>query len=379
MSRGQQAAPATLARPFIAGTRRQDKPDYDQTVTMTSAEQRLPSYQLAPNGFLRGIYLIVEGTAVNTTASTVAYNENGPFNVISNITLNDTSNAPLVGPMSGYDLYVLNKYGGYSFQDDAKNSPIYSATTGTTSTAGTFAFVLFVPVEIVGRDAFGALPNVNAAATYSLNMFVAALATVYSDDPTTSVSVRVRTVLAGWQDPANSDVAGTPTAQEPIANLTTQYWQKQQLSLASGSVTRRLETIVGLVRNIIFINYRASSTRATGDSDWPDPFTLKYEGVLLVESRPKILWRHWIARNFGYSAAAEAANGRDNGVYPIWDWMNDFGPKPGWEKRFVYLPASAGTNIEVQGSWGGAATLDVLVNTVNPFPQGDVMAITGER
>jgi len=380
-ARPGQAQPAVVVRPFIAGTRRTDEPDYDQSLVMSAAEQRFRSYQISPNGYLRGIYLLVEGVAVNTTVTTVAFNEDGPFNVLSNVNLQDTNSQPVVGPMTGYDLYLVNKYGGYAFQNDAKSSTIYAATVGTATSAGTFTFVLYVPVEIVARDALGAQPNKSGSSQFSLVLSLAALLTVYSTAPATSVTVRVRATLAGWQDPDSNDSRGNPTAQDPPAVQTSQYWHKQTYNALSGAVNTRLQGIDGLLRSLVFVLRRATSTRANGAADWPDPFTIKYENSLVVESRIRALWRHQISRNYDYPGAAEAAGGIDNGVFPVWEFMNDYAAQPGWESRFAYLPMSSASNLEVQGTFGPVQTddLTVLVNKIVPYPQGNVRGLTGGR
>lgn len=383
MTQGQDAKGGSkqpvMLRPFIAGSRQTDEPDYDVSQALGASEVRLPSYQISPSGYLRGIHLLVECTAVNTTASTTAFQADGPFNVLSNVSFQDTNNQPVVGPLDGYDLYVLNKYGGYAFQDDAKNSPVYSTTTGTVATGGSFTFVLYVPVEIVPRDALGAQPNKSGASQFSLTLSLNTLANVYSDDPTTSATVRVRATLASWQDPDSNDSRGNPTAQDPPAVQTSQYWSKQTYSGLNGATNTRLQGIDGLLRSLIFIARDENGSRATGDTEWPDPFTVKYENSLLFESRIRTLWRHWIARNYGYSAAADAANGRDSGVYPIWQWMHDYAAKPGWESRFSYLPMSTASNLEIQGTFGGQTNLTVLVNKIIPFPQGNIRGLTGGR
>jgi hypothetical protein len=373
-------AQQVVVRPFIAGSRRTDEPDYDESQLLGAAEVRLQSWQISPNGYLRGIYLIVENvTAANAAAVTFA--EDGPFNALSNINLQDTNSQPVVGPMSGYDLYVLNKYGGYAFSDDAKSSAVFSATTGAGATGGSFTFVLYVPVEIVARDALGAQPNKSGSSQFSLVLSTAVNATIYGVAPTTPGTMRVRGVLMGWQDPDSNDSRGNPTAQDPPAVQTSQYVHKQVYNSLAGAVNTRLQGIDGLLRGLIFINRRQSSTRVLGAADWPDPFTLKYENSLIIESRPRILWLHFIARVFGYAAAAEAAGGRDNGVFPVFEWMNDYGAKPGWESRFSYLPMSSASNLEIQGTFGPAQTddLTVLVNKVVPFPQGNVRGLTGGR
>jgi hypothetical protein len=157
---------------------------------------------------------------------------------------------------------------------------------------------------------------------------------------------------------------------------TTQYWHKQNYTLASGSLNQRLLGIDSLVRNLIFVARDENNARAAGDTEFPDPFTLLYETSQIV-NRYRTLWRHFIAAHYGYTAAAEAANGRDNGVYPL-PFMLDFGLKPGAETRLGYLPVSSATNLVISGTIGGAGANNygVLVNKVVPAG-GDPLQLTG--
>lgn len=371
MEKGGKAAPVQ-PRSFICGSRKNDKPDFDQTITLSTVEQRLNAYQISPSGYLRGVWLLAENTAVNTTVTTVAYQENAPFNVLSSVRFLDTNSQPILGTLTGYDVYVLNKYGGYTFQGDAEASATYSATSGTATSAGTFAFVLFLPLEIVQRNSVGSQLNKSGAAQFSLEMFVAGTGTVFSTAPATSSSLRVRATLSSWLDPEATDTNGRPVMQDPPLINTTQYWHKQNYVINSGSQFTRLQGIDGLVRMLIFIAYRSASTRANGESDWPDPFSFKYEESYLMQSRIRLLYRHWIALHYGYDAAADASKGRDNGVYPVWEFIQDWNPKPGGELTRGYLPMSSASNLEIQGSWSNAVSLDVLVNKVIPFPQGQI-------
>lgn len=368
-----KAAPVQ-PRSFICGSRKNDKPDFDQTILLSTVEQRLSPYQISPSGYLRGVYLVVENTAVNVTVS-VAYQENGPFNVLSAIRFLDTNSQPIIGTLTGYDVYILNKYGGYAFQGDAEASAVYSATTGTGVAAGTFAFILFLPLEIVARNALGSQLNKSGAAQFSLEMFVAGTGTVFTVTPATSSTLRVRTTLASWLDPQSEDAMHNPVQQDPPLLNTTQYWHKQNYVVNSGAQFTRLQGIDGLLRMLIFVAYRNASTRANGEADWPDPVSLKYEESYLMQSRIRILYRDLIAKAYGYDAANESAKGRDNGVYPYYEWMMDWNLKPGNELTRGWLPMSSASNLELQGSWGSAVSLDLLVNKVIPFPQGEVKGL----
>lgn len=370
----QETKKQILRRPFVAGTRTVDKSTYDESKALTASTQDLRTYECDPNGFLGGAYILVEATGGTSTAA-LTINADAPFIVLDTITFNDTNNKPIVGPMTGYDLYIANKYGGYAFSDDAKESPVYATpVTASGNGSGNFTFVLRLPVEIVHRDGLGALPNKSSSATFDISMRLSALTTVLGAGQT-GLTVRVRIQQYGWMDPNATDLKGNPVNQNPPGVQTTQYWAKQTYTMASGAFNQRLQGIDSLVRNLVFILYDDAS-RTTGDADFADPFTFQYETSLPVQ-RIKTVWRHMIGESFGYRNAVETAGGRDYATYPLW-YNQDFGAKPGWETRLGYLPVTSATTLNISGTWGGSGTkvLVVLVNKVVPA-NGDPMVLTG--
>lgn len=369
-------APPQIMRPFVAGTRRLDEPIYDATATLAAGSVDLPTLEVDPNGFLSGLWILVEATTTGN-AATVVFTADAPFNGLDLVNFQDTNSQPLVGPMNGYSLYLVDKYGGYAFQGDAKLSPVFLQTAGVGGGAGgSFAFILYVPAELVRRDAMGALPNKSASSTFSLNMRLAPSATVYSTPPTTLPPVRVRVLLEGWQDPNVADIRGNAVTPNPPGVQTTQYWHQQNYTISSGAMNQRLLGIDSLVRNLIFVARDENNARAQGDTEFPDPFTLLYETSQIV-NRGRSFWRHFISTHYGYTAAAEAAGGRDNGVYPL-PFCMDFGLKPGAETRLGYLPVSSATNLVMSGTIGGAGAnnYQLLVNKVVPAG-GDPLQLTG--
>lgn len=381
-----KAAPAgngkapVVRRPFVTGTRRVDRSTYDQSRTMTTATQVINTYEADPNGFLGGFYVLVECTTAGNSAN-VAYNANGPFNAIQTITFSDTNNKPVVGPMTGWDLYIATKYGGYGHQDDAKSSGVYFATISTGATGGSFRFLIRIPVEIVHRDALGALPNKNASATFDVAITLGASTDVYSTPPTALGTVRTRIQQFGWMDTNATDFMGNPVQQNPVAVQTTAYIQKQTYTLSAGSFSQRLQGIDSLLRGLTFC-WDAAGVRSTGEVDAPDPFTLQYETSQPI-NRLKTVWRHMLTEAYGYTGGQGAATSitegigtQDNGVFHE-PFNLDWNLKPGGETRFGYLPASAATNLTAQGTIGGSGvhTLALLVNKVVPYP--DAKALTG--
>lgn len=366
-----------MRRPFVAGTRRVDKSTYDHSRVLIAGTQDLPTYECDPNGFLAGMYLLVTCVTAGNAAA-VTFAANGPMNVIDTITVNDTNNKPLLGPMTGWDLYECGKLGGYSFQDDAKLSPIFTAVTGGGATGGSFSFVLLIPVELVHRDGLGSLPNKSSSSTYDVSIRLSASAVPYGVAPTNPGTVRVRIQQFGWMDPNGADLKGNPVAQNPPGVQTTQYWSKQTYALNAGAFSQRLLGIDSYLRNLIFI-LDAAGVRATGDADFPDPFTLLYETSLPIQ-RLKDVWRHMIGQFYGYNGVTPDVGGaRDNGVYPE-SYCHDFTHKPGWETRFGYLPVSSATTLNVSGTIGGAGahTLTVLVNKIVPA-DGNPLTLTGGK
>lgn len=368
----RQAAPP---RPFRVGTVFHEEINYDNTTALTASTQDLPVLEIPPAGFLRGVYLLVEATSATNAATVALTNNNAPFSVIDQVTFEDTNSKPIVGPFNGYDLYLINKYGGYTFSSDPKESTVYNVDTGAGATI-TFNFVLRIPVELVSRDALGALPNKSGTNKFKVRIRLAAASAVYSTAPTNAVSVRTRMVQEDWWEPDMTDLKGRPLAQNPPAVQTTQYWTKGSYTIGSGEQRIQIQQGLGyLRRNDIYINYPSSSvTRdATSDGNFPDPFALQFESNNVID-RLRKLWRDRISRDYGYTAAVETAGGRDYSVYPL-PWNQDFDNKPGAETRRGYLATADASRMEVRGNFGAAATFTVLANYVAPA-NGDDATIT---
>jgi len=272
---------------------------------------------------------------------------------------------------NGWDLAMADKYGGYSHNDDPRTGPNYLATTGTSTSGGAFRFILRIPIELVRRDAVGSLVNKSSSTTYKLYMRLADQATIYGTVPTGSQhSVRVRVIPESYWDPDDTDrLLGRALTQLPPLSGTTQFWTKSETTTGSGAVSPMLSTGLGnLIRNIVFVLVDSNLSRSQGESDWPNPFILKFEANEIV-NRLARHWRYLIAAKYGYghTGALEAVGGQDNGVFPLW-FNDDFGLKPGAETRRRYLRTSPDSRLQLGCSIGGtgAHTLYTLVNHVAP-------------
>jgi hypothetical protein len=362
------AAQAPPTAPFRAGTFRQVQTDgYSQTATLTAATQPLTPYSPSPNSYLRGIWLLVTGTTA-ANAATVAFQPDAPFNVIQSITLQDANQKPIVGPVTGHQLAMINKWGGYHNLGDPRASAIFNLTAGVGSgLGGSFAFVLYVPLEIVARDALGALQNKSSSSQFQLTVTLNTSASVYSTAPTTAPSVNVVALEDGWVQPKGADATGNPLAQSPPQLGTTQYWTVGSYSNLNGSIQTQLTQGLGYpVRNMVAINYDvATSARAAGDTNFPNPAQFIFKGTTLG-IMPKTWWKDQMSRQFDYfSTTLDSINGLDAGVYVL-PFTFDFTDAPGSELRNGYLSTSQGDQFQILGSYAANTNLFWMVNYVAP-------------
>ncbi|MFI5534707.1 hypothetical protein ACIA8O_39855 [Kitasatospora sp. NPDC051853] len=353
---GQKGRP-TLLVPFTRAAHEHIEPMVDVTQALGATSVAMGPWDVPAYGYLRNIVLDIQasgGSGAGVTAT-----EDSPWSAISEIALIDVNGAPIVGPFSGYDLYLANKYGGYAFGSDPKATPMYSAVSGT---GGNWRMLLRVPVEISAREGLGALPNANAASTWKLRITLAPSNQIYGVAPSTLPSVRVRAYLDAWSQPPQTDLKGNATAQQPPAIGTTSYWSKTTIPVNSGFNTLRLPRMGSLIRNLIFVFRDGSGTRSGGATGFPDPASL-YWDTRLLKTYGRDVWRHEMFRKTGYSGTAEAVNGLDNGVF-VEDYIHDFDGKLGGELRDQYLGTTQSTRFEISGNFTSSGTLTVITNDV---------------
>jgi len=362
---GGKAAAIPL-RPFKVGAQAIDEEPYDRTLTQTTSARRFEQYDVPSTAYLKHIEMLVEVTTA-ANAATVVFTEDAPWNVLDVIDFLDTGNSEIITQITGFDLMIINKYGGYFFSDDPRASPVYFATAGVGGgLGGSAAFVLRIPVEVVVRDALGALPNKSQSTPFKVKVTLAASTSVYTTPPTTLGTVRLRMLPISYWEPTKTDSAGNPIASQPPGVGFTQYWTKDEPSSPAGSFTTDLNNSTGYpIRNLIFILRDSTGSRAQGESDFPDPFRLQLQANIM-KSTVKPLWRDRIAKAFGYvGAVGDGLNTKENGVYPLW-YTNDFGHKPGWENRREYLRTTDGMRLQIKGTilGSGQHKWTVLTNYV---------------
>jgi len=385
----KDAAKTVMLKPFKVGAQEIDEEPYDVTVTLTSGSQNLtPQYNVPATAFLNDIYLLVENTVTASTATATSTStgvgvllEDAPYTVIDTIILTDTSSSEILGPINGWDLYVISKWGGYCFQDDPEaNTDLFTSTTNATassSASGSFSFFLRIPLELVPRDALGSLPNKSQSTPFRVKVSVAAIASIYANSATIGGSCRFRMMPASYWEPLAADGSGNPIANQPPGVNTTQYWNVTPYTLTAGSISPILDNSVGFpIRNLGFVLSAATGGRATGESNFPNPFKLQLQSNLIVDRILKY-WKKRITEDYGYTGAGDGAGQKDNGLYWV-PYCRDFAHKPGWETRRGYLRTTDGMRLQAKGTIGGSGThtLKVFTNYVGVGQGASLAALT---
>lgn len=355
----KDAAPAILV-PFVRAAQEHVEPFLDTTVPIGASTIAINPADVPAYGFMRGI--LIEVTATGGTGTAAVYKGDGPFSALTDVQVSDVNGAPIVGPVDGYDLYLINKYGGYRRAGvSPKTHPDYTAPT-----SGNFSFLTYVPIEVNGRDGLGSLANLNAASAYKLRLSVALKGNVFTVDPTTLPNVRVRAWLDAWTQPAGSDLKGQPQQTEPPAHGTTSYWSKYVQNVTAGANTIKLPRVGNLIRNQIYVFRDVAGVR--NKVSFPGSFQNYWDTRLLKDYAPSV-WRGQMSQRFGLPGADDAANGLDTGVY-VEDYCHEFDGLAGFEMRDGWLPTSGSTRLDLQGQFGAAGTLTVLTNDVSPAGEG---------
>lgn len=352
---GADVPQVVAANPFVrASSMVTEGAFHDNTVALTASSSTQVSDQDVPAfGYLRGIYLRITGSGGDGGTTPGVADEDAPWNVLADITLNDVNGRSLIGPLSGYDLYLSNKWGGYTYASDPLNSPIYSEPTDD----GDFDFVLRLPVEVSLRDGLGSLPNQNSSATYKLAYSIAAASTVFSTQPAPTLpSVRVRAYAEFWSPVEPTDPRGMPNMTEPPAVGTTQHWTKATPNVTASSENRIRMTRVGnMLRTLIFVLRDSSGDRTT--AGFPDALRIEWDQRNLHVFSRDILRQQMYEQSYKTLEA---------GVLVV-SFAADLDGKIGMEMRDQWLPTTEATRLELVGTFGSDAdNLQILTNDVAP-------------
>ena len=251
--------------------------------------------------------LLLEVTIDGTGGTAPAFTNDGPWNVIQQLSVRNAGGSNLIAPSTGYDLFLMNLLGGqgapgFGPSADPRFGTSYSAT------APDAHFFLWLPYIIDPSDAYGVIPATASNANYQVDVVLSSIAELMTGTPT-DVTVNLRATAYYFDIPAPTDVAGRAQSVMPYSNAVS-VWQKETPSVNPGERLIKSNNVGNVIRNHIFTLRDDAGARI--DTDWPELFELYLDN----QSRfawPKTEHEFLMARWFGMNGAAK---GNDVGELP---------------------------------------------------------------
>lgn len=355
-SAGNDGARAMPVVPFIRASRLYREQFVDINRAQTASDQEVGTFDVPAYGYMRSILIQVDATDGEAGTSAALLGD-APFSALRDVYLAEPNGATIAQFNNGYQLFLANKYGGYRFHND----PRESATYGAADDGSSYSFTLRIPVELSERDGLGALPNQNSAANFKVRLTLAGSSSLVDVTPTTQPNVRIRMYLEAYDQP-ESETAGQVNQTTPPAMNTTQYWSVQSYNVNSGEQSIGLHRVGNYIRNLIFVFRDTDGNRAPVTNAWPDPSTL-YLDTRPMDRASRTVWRNQIFERYGFNVLGDGAGQQEASVWP-YDFCHEFDGHVGHENRDLWLPTLGSTRLEVQGSFSAAGTLYVLTNDV---------------
>lgn len=352
------AEQATSVLPFTMASRVSTRNSFTVSTALAASAPTIASgtpVQIPAVGFLKSLRLEL---VLTNSGGTPSYTADAPFNVISRISFKNSAGQNLIAPLSGYELYLINKYSGmgqglasaYGQLSDPKIGRVYSAVAASGA-----RFFLDVPLEIDPEYALGAIPALASNRSYQLEIEFASIATVFgATTPPTAASVTVDATANYWDVPIATTPGGNSQATDPFGLGTLSLFQKENPNLAPGEQLTRSNNTGNVIRNLIFVARTAAGART--DADWSSICELYVDNNPMLRLK-KTEWQDAMTRWFGMSAAAlDAAGGLDTGVYvlPFYLMAGGIAGDPS-NSRAQLLATLDATLLQFKGySWGAS-------------------------
>ena len=369
---------APMPIPFCRAARRKSIQATSGSVALSNGSVTpLPPLVLPPAGFLRDLEVYFQiATTGNGATVAVAAGTDIPWNLINNLQVTNAAGDTIYVPISGFDLYLINKYSGiYQAPNcDPRRDPVFAAlTTGAGATVPTGAFMLRIPFETDPRDAFCALPNLAANKAYQLLINFAALSTLYAGGtaPTGNTTTLTYTIVMNyWSQPNAQNGQGYPQSTAPGGVGSVSLWRKQTQVVSGGNKVIQLTNVGNVIRWLAFTLYSNAGTPLRDDTDWPGIVYIRLNNDPLFY-KPSAFWLSEMRQAYEYGQAAgtkDTADNLDTGVYVISEFMRQHGNVQVDSPRDQYLVTLDSTLIQYEAAnfGGSAGTLFILSNEIKP-------------
>jgi hypothetical protein len=362
--------------PFARASYKFAEKFFTDTVTTSASQQQQTPHNVTPGGFLRGVWIEISGAS--GVLGTAVVGSDFPFSLIATITLEDINGAPIIGPLTGYELFLLNKFGGYYYAGDPEISFGYNRTFATPF------FHVWLPVEI-RSDGLGSLANTDARAQYRVNYTVESQANFLSTGTvTTPITLTITGFVEYWAQVEAKALDGTPQVQVPpgLSQKVTQFAVHESYPAPNAALTQKHNRVGNLIRLWMYVfRTGAAATGAeqpnprvqTSPDGLQDPIRIRLDNRYLRIESPNIR-RATMARYYGLTGGLVANGGATPsvsvipfGVY-VYPRHNDLSgqPSPGDESNWLQTTEASFLQCESTLTNMGAAspTMTIITNDI---------------
>lgn len=296
----KEIAPQAGVR-FTVASRPQRRFSNVQTVNNLAPASFMP-IQLPATGYVRKVSM--EFTQSGTFASAGAQvTGDAPWNLINGVTLTDATGQPITQPISGYNLYLVNKYFSAGGVDTnmprAWGNPHLSSDFrfAVTSTNIDVHFRLDLDLEQDTNTGYGCIPNLDSNASLQLKIDYAAYTNVATGTTPSAIALSVRVSQYYWA-PVGSTLNGVPVSDHPVGlgdYIETRYETQTVTALAENLAT--LTNRGGLIKGIIVVS-RAAGVRT--DYVAGSNVGLLLDNNPIDEGIPLAEFQNEVRRSYGY-------------------------------------------------------------------------------
>lgn len=371
----QRAAPQPI--PFCRAARRKQGQAYQDSYVLGASVVTARPIEIPASGFIRYLEFLFDVNVAGNSAvvaapgGTLAF----PWNLIASIQVTNAAGDSITVPLSGYELYLINKYGGTRQPPncDPYNDPQFEAVTaGAGATGGSFQFRLLFPFEIDPRDAFCALPNMASNKSYQVVIQWNALATIFAGGtaPNGTATLALTVDQHYWGQPQPQNAEGYPQQTEPNGNGSVSLFRRQADTVSAGGRVLQLYNVGNVIRWSAFVLQSSAANNPRTDADWPALAYIRLNNDQMFLKRLGN-WEAEMRERYGYGTTAvtkDAAGFLDTGVFVLSDYMVQHehvtpdGPRDQW-----LITVDATLYQFEAASFGATASLfTVLQNEIKP-------------
>ena len=359
-------APAAGIR-FTVASRPQRRFSNTQTVNNLSSGGSFAPIPLPATGFVRKVGLKFVQTMACASAGAVVAGD-APWNLVSAVTLTDATGQPVMQPVSGYNLYLINKYLAAGDDNVWPNSFITSNphlgseyAFAATATTGAATFRLDLEFEQDSNTGYGCIPNLDSNASLLLKIDYAIYTNAFTGTTVSAATLSV-TVDQNYWAPVGPTTAGIPNSVHPLG-----FGDYVETRYETQTVTASAENVInvtnrgGMIKGIIAVS-RAAGVRTAYTA--ASNVGLVYDNVAIDEGIKLETEQDRLRRSYGYIGTdistsyapltAGTLSGLDNGVL-VFPFFRESGNRDTW------LTTRVGTLLQLKLTPGASATQIELI------------------